>query len=60
VVEFRRGLREALDRGSPDAVRLIQETGTLDDVRKQALRGTLQHYIQTVTPTAASKTASRP
>ena len=28
---FRRGLRDALDRGAPDAVRQIQETGTLDE-----------------------------
>ena len=42
VAEFRRGLRDALDRGAADAVRLIQETGTLDDARKQALRETLR------------------
>ena len=34
VAEFRQGLRDALDRGAPDAVRLIQETGTLDDARQ--------------------------
>ena len=42
MIEFRRGLRDALDRGAPDAVRLIQDTGTLDDARKQALRGDAQ------------------
>ena len=46
VIEFRQGLRDALDRGAPDAVRLIQETGTLDDARKQALRETLRQYVQ--------------
>ena len=50
VVEFRRGLRGALDRGSPDTVRLIQETGTLDDVRKRALCETIRQYVQTLSP----------
>ena len=44
VVEFRRGLRDALDRAAPEAVRLIQETGTLDDARKQALSEALKQY----------------
>jgi F-type H+/Na+-transporting ATPase subunit alpha len=57
VVEFRRGLRDVLDRGAPDAIHLIQETGTLDDARKQALRETLRQYVQTV---VARKTASPP
>ena len=34
VITFRRGLRRALDPGAPEAVRLIEETGTLDDARK--------------------------
>jgi len=58
VVEFRRGLRDALDRGAPDAVRLIQETGTLDDIRKQALHETLQDYVRTITPAASPQNAS--
>ena len=41
VAAFRRGLRDALDRDAPDAVRLIQQTGTLDEARKQALLETL-------------------
>ena len=57
VVEFRRGLREALDRDAPDAIRSIQETRSLDKVQKQALRTTLQHYVQTVTPVAPTKSA---
>jgi F-type H+-transporting ATPase subunit alpha len=57
VVEFRRGLRDALDRAAPDAVRLIQETGTLDDAGKQAIHATLQQYAQSVTPPVAPTTA---
>jgi F-type H+/Na+-transporting ATPase subunit alpha len=60
VVAFRRGLREALDRGASDAVRLIQDTGTLDDARKQALRETLRVYVQTVTPVTPPQAASQP
>ena len=60
VVEFRQGLHDALDRGAPDAVRLIQETGTLDDARKQALRETLRQYVQSVSPTTPPKAASQP
>jgi F-type H+-transporting ATPase subunit alpha len=57
VVEFRRGLHETLDRGASDAVRLIQETGTLDDTGKQAIHVTLRQYAQFVTPPVAPKTA---
>jgi F-type H+/Na+-transporting ATPase subunit alpha len=60
VAEFQRGLRDALDRGAPDAVRLIEESGTLDDARKQALRETLRQYVQSVTPTTPPKVASQP
>jgi F-type H+-transporting ATPase subunit alpha len=60
VVEFRRGLREALDHGAPDSVRLIQETGTLDDAHKQALRETLRRYAQSVAETVPSKTSGLP
>ena len=60
VAEFRSGLRDALDRGAPDAVRLIQESGTLDDARKQALRETLRQYLQSVTPTTPPKAAGQP
>jgi F-type H+-transporting ATPase subunit alpha len=52
MVIFRRGLSDAIDRGARDAVRLMQDTGTLDDARKQALRETLREYVQTVTPPA--------
>jgi F-type H+-transporting ATPase subunit alpha len=60
VIEFRRGLRDALDPNAAEAVSLIQETGTLDDTPKQALRETLQHYLQTVTPAAPAKTPNHP
>ncbi len=49
IVGFRAGLHDALDLGAADAVRLIQETGTLDEARKQMLCETLQHYVQIVT-----------
>lgn len=54
IVDIRRGLPEALDRGAPDVVRQIQETGTLDETHKRALRELLEHYIGTAlsgTPT---------
>ncbi len=50
VAAFRRGLRDALDRGVPEVVRLIQETGTLDDVGKQALTETLRRHVEAVAP----------
>jgi hypothetical protein len=41
-------------------VRLIQETGTLDDAHKQALRETLRRYAQSVAETVPSKTSGLP
>ena len=61
VLTFRQGLRDALDHGAPDAVRLIEDTGTLDDARRQALDKALRQYVQTLTPaTEASTVASQP
>jgi F-type H+-transporting ATPase subunit alpha len=60
VAEFRRGLRDALDRDALDAVRSIQDTGALDDARKQALREMLKKYVQTVTPATSAKPAVQP
>ncbi|MGB7100512.1 MAG: F0F1 ATP synthase subunit alpha, partial [Xanthobacteraceae bacterium] len=63
VIEFRRGLREALDHGAPDSVRLIQETGTLDNAHNEALRETLRQYVQSLAPsipTIPSKGPSQP
>jgi F-type H+/Na+-transporting ATPase subunit alpha len=57
VITFRRGLRGVLDRGAPDAVRLIQETGRLDDSRKKALSETLKQYVQTLAPAATPQEA---
>jgi F-type H+/Na+-transporting ATPase subunit alpha len=50
VVTFRLGLTDALDHGAADCVKSIQETGTLDDMRKQALLDTLKRYVQSVAP----------
>lgn len=60
ILQIRRNLQDALDRGAPDAVRQIQETGTLDDAHKQALRATLAHYVSSIVSeaTAAGKGAS--
>ena len=61
VVAFRQGLRDTLDRGAPDVVRLIDETGTLDDARKHALDKILRQYVQTLTlATAVPKGATQP
>ena len=60
VIAFRRGLRDAVDRGAPDAVRLIQDTGTLDDAGKKVLRETLRQHVQTVAPAIPPKATSQP
>jgi F-type H+-transporting ATPase subunit alpha len=52
IIGFRRGLAEALDRGAPDAVRLLQETGRLDDAPKQALGDALKRYVETLATAA--------
>jgi F-type H+/Na+-transporting ATPase subunit alpha len=49
LIGFRAVLREALDRSASDAVRLIQDTGTLDDAAKKALQDALKQYVQTLT-----------
>jgi F-type H+-transporting ATPase subunit alpha len=45
---FRAGLGEALDRGAPDAVRQIQDSGKLDEARKTALAEALKGYVESV------------
>jgi F-type H+-transporting ATPase subunit alpha len=60
VAAFRQGLHDALDHGATDAVRLIQETSTLDSARKQELLETLRKYVQTITPATLPKAASEP
>jgi hypothetical protein len=53
-----------LDRDASDCVRVIEETGMLDDVHKQALQETLRRYVETIAPAPlpdkAGKTASQP
>ena len=60
LIAFRRDLPVVLDRDAPDAVRLIQETGTLDDERKKALNETLHRYIRMLVATMAAPMASPP
>ena len=61
VAMFRNGLSKMLDCDVPDIVRRIQDTGTLDDAGRQAIREALQRYVQTLNPaTAAPKVAGQP
>ena len=60
VATFRRGLADEIDRGAPDAQRLIEKTGALDDAHKQALRVTLWLYAQAATPPGPAETNSPP
>jgi F-type H+-transporting ATPase subunit alpha len=61
VTTFRRGLGATLDRDAPNIVRQIQESGTLDEAGKQALREVLRKFVQTLVPaTVTPKTAERP
>jgi F-type H+-transporting ATPase subunit alpha len=55
IVDVRRGLRDAIDRGAPEALRQIQETGTLDEAHKQTLRNLLEQYAGTFVPAASSR-----
>jgi F-type H+-transporting ATPase subunit alpha len=50
VVTFRRDLGAALDSGAAAAVKMIEETGTLDEPTKKILLETLQAYVKTVAP----------
>ena len=54
VAIFRQGLQETLDRDVPDIVHHIEDTGTLDDAGKQAIREALRKYIQTLSPAAGA------
>ena len=53
VIAFRRGLREALDRGAADAVRQIESTGSLDDARKATLLSAMKQYAENFAPSTA-------
>ncbi len=48
IVRFREGLRAAIDGGAPDAVKMIQDTGTIDDSRKKSLTDHLAAYAKTI------------
>ena len=52
IIDVRHGLREALDRGAPDVVRHIQESGTLDETNKKTLRNVLEQYVRILTSDA--------
>ncbi len=61
VAMFRQGLSKMLDRDVPDIVGRIQDTGTLDDAGRQAIRDALRKYVQTLHPaTAAPEVAGQP
>ncbi len=61
VAEFRRGLPDALDHRAPDVVRLIEETGALDEARARALREMLRGFAETFAVSAPPpKAASKP
>jgi F-type H+/Na+-transporting ATPase subunit alpha len=57
VAAFRDGLRDALDHGAADAVRLIETTGTLDDPRRAALHETIAAYARAIAQPATPATA---
>ena len=60
VATFRQGLSGMLDQRAADSVKLIQETGTLDDRRKKALLDVLKQYAQSVAPAIeAQKTGEK-
>ncbi len=47
---FRKGLGPVLDRDAVDAVKLIQQSGTLDEARKRLLLDVLKRYAMTMLP----------
>jgi F-type H+-transporting ATPase subunit alpha len=60
---FRQGLHDMLDLKAPDCVRLIHETGALEESHKQMLRLTLQQYVETImllAPESAGKVDGTP
>jgi F-type H+-transporting ATPase subunit alpha len=61
VAQFRQNLPGALDHRAPDVVRLIEETGALDEASAQALREMLRAFAQTFAVSAPPpKAASKP
>jgi len=57
IVTFRAGLRAAIDGGAPDAVRMIQDTGTLDATGKKSLTEHLAAYARTIAEAKPPPTA---
>ncbi len=55
ILGFRKGLGDVIDRHAQDAVRLIQNTGALDDAGKAALRMALEAYVTSLTPADTRK-----
>ncbi len=62
LARFRAGLGGALDQGAAEAVRVVQDTGKLDDAQKQSIQDVLQRYVGTVAlpKTADAPTAAQP
>jgi F-type H+-transporting ATPase subunit alpha len=48
VVTFREGLRAAIDGGAPDAVKMIQDTGNMDETSKISLAEHLAAYAKMI------------
>jgi F-type H+-transporting ATPase subunit alpha len=59
VAALREGLRDAIDHGVPDVVRLIEESGMLTDARRQALDKALQQYVHGLTSATAAPKEGR-
>ena len=60
LARFRLALHDALDAGAADAVRAIEETGTLDDAREQAVQDVLHRLVETIKPSSPEGTADAP
>jgi F-type H+-transporting ATPase subunit alpha len=50
IPKFRAGLAEALARDAGEALRMIQQTGTLDAAQTQALRAALATHAKSLAP----------
>ena len=53
MADFRSGLAAALDQAAPGPVRMMQDTGRLDEAGKQALLAVLRDHVQGAMPPAA-------
>jgi hypothetical protein len=61
IVTFRAGLRAAIDGGAPDAVKMIQETGTIDEPCRKSLTDHLAAYAKTIAePAPAAEPPPKP